>query len=144
MALPTRPLDCVDEGYPTPELLLDSGTSYRIRVINIGYAALLLPPSVRDITQYLQPNTYYIYSSLAGVSLGFEHGTVTPIQVDGGTEVELPAVSLNARSIGIIYPGQRTDFVLRNPLGKAGQSSITVELDPEYVIIFPLCTSVTC
>ncbi|OAL72668.1 laccase [Trichophyton violaceum] len=105
MALPTRPLDCVDEGYPTPELLLDSSTSYRMRVINVG--------------------------SLAGFSLGFEHGTVTPIQVDGGTEVELPSVSPNARSIGIVYPGQRTDFVLRNPLSETGQSSITVELDPE-------------
>ncbi|EFR03577.1 iron transport multicopper oxidase FET3 [Nannizzia gypsea CBS 118893] len=105
MALPTRPLDCVDGGYPTPELLLDSNTSHRIRVVNVG--------------------------SLAGVSLGFEHGTVTPIQVDGGTDVESPSQSSSAHSIGIVYPGQRIDFVLRNTLGKATQSSMTVELDPE-------------
>ena len=44
MALPTRPIDCVDEGYPTPELLLDSSTSYRMRVINVGYVGVLLTP----------------------------------------------------------------------------------------------------
>ena len=69
---------------------------------------------------------------------------MTPIQVDGGTEVELPSVSPNARSMGIVYPGQRTDFVLRNPLGETGQSSITVELDPECVMICPLSTSAIC
>ncbi|KAM5484989.1 putative L-ascorbate oxidase [Microsporum audouinii] len=105
MALPTRPLDCVDSGYPTPELLLDAGLSHRIRVVNVG--------------------------SLAGVSLGFEHGVVNPIQVDGGTEVRQPFQTPNSRSIGVVYPGQRMDFVLSNPVGQGKQSSMTVELDPE-------------
>ncbi|KAF3482634.1 iron transport multicopper oxidase FET3 [Arthroderma uncinatum] len=69
--------------------------------------------------------------SLAGVSLGFEHGVINPIQVDGGTDVEQPSQTPNAHSIGIVYPGQRMDFVVHNVVGESTRSSMTVELDPE-------------
>ncbi|KAK2810641.1 hypothetical protein FQN49_008520, partial [Arthroderma sp. PD_2] len=105
MALPARPLDCVDSGYPSPELLFDSGISHRVRLVNVG--------------------------SLAGVSLGFGQGIVTPIQVDGGTDVLQSSLTPNAHSIGIVYPGQRMDFVLQTVSGESTESSMTVELDPE-------------
>ncbi|PGH12270.1 hypothetical protein AJ80_06784 [Polytolypa hystricis UAMH7299] len=107
MAVPARPLDCVSDGYYPPRLGMDPAQSYRIRVVNTG--------------------------SLSGFSIGFEHGTLDLIQMDGGIDVHRPkgAKASKAKSIGVLYPGQRMDFILRHPRNKRGGSSITVELDPD-------------
>jgi hypothetical protein len=36
MALPARPLDCLEDGYTKPRLLIDPKLPYRIRVVNTG------------------------------------------------------------------------------------------------------------
>ncbi|KAK2747994.1 hypothetical protein FQN57_001585 [Myotisia sp. PD_48] len=104
MAVPMRPVDCLNDQYSPPQLSFDPSMSHRIRVVNTG--------------------------ALAGFTLIFKHGTLIPVQIDGGIEVR-PSTKRKANSIGILYPGQRTDFVIRNVLPKSRRSSVTVELDPE-------------
>ncbi|WEW57588.1 hypothetical protein PRK78_003055 [Emydomyces testavorans] len=77
---------------------------------------------------YHRPAEEVLACSLAGFTLHFEHATIELIQVDGGIDVE-PA-KRKAKSVGILYPGQRMDLVIR-PWRKQKQSSLTVELDPE-------------
>lgn len=75
----------------------------------------------------------YSYSSLAGFTLTFEREQLELIQLDSNG-VELQDA---ANSAGILYPGQRMDFILRSSEVEDKQSSsMTVELDPEYVLPF--------
>ncbi|KAK2753874.1 hypothetical protein FQN55_000238 [Onygenales sp. PD_40] len=106
-AVPARPVDCSKNGYLIPHILIDSTDSYRVRVVNTG--------------------------SLAGISLAFSHGYLDLIQVDGGLDVKQlkPPKRPNSKSIGVLYPGQRVDFILRHPKKAREKSSLTVELDPE-------------
>ncbi|KAK2812232.1 hypothetical protein FQN50_001590 [Emmonsiellopsis sp. PD_5] len=106
-AVPARPVDCSKNGYLTPHLPIDSTDPYRVRVVNTG--------------------------SLAGISLAFSHGYLELIQVDGGLDVKQskPPKRADSKSIGVLYPGQRVDFILRHPKKAWEKSSLTVELDPE-------------
>ncbi|OJD15165.1 hypothetical protein AJ78_04560 [Emergomyces pasteurianus Ep9510] len=106
MAVPARPIDCSGEN-TIPHFIIDPTQSYRVRVVNTG--------------------------SLAGVSLGFSQGYLSLVHVDGGLEVEQlkqPKRS-NSKSIGVLYPGQRVDFVLRHNGNARAESFLTVQLDPE-------------
>ncbi|OAX81172.1 hypothetical protein ACJ72_04491 [Emergomyces africanus] len=106
MAVPARPIDCTDEN-PIPHFTLDLTQSYRVRVVNTG--------------------------SLAGISLGFAQGYLNLIQIDGGLDVQQlkQPKNPNSKSIGVLYPGQRVDFILRHPKIARAESSLTVQLDPE-------------
>jgi hypothetical protein len=73
----------------------------------------------------------YSCRSLAGFTLTFEHEQLELVQLDSN-DVE-PQDTAN--SAGILYPGQRMDFILRSPEGYDRQSSMTVELDPEYCVL---------
>lgn len=47
-----------------------------------------------------------------------------------------PQRQTNVNSAGVLYPGQRMDFILRSPpeVDAKQPSSMTVGLDPEYVL----------
>ncbi|KAG5292516.1 iron transport multicopper oxidase FET3 [Histoplasma ohiense] len=106
MAVPARPIDCSSENL-MPHLIVDPSWSYRVRVVNTG--------------------------SLAGVSLRFSQGYIRLTHVDGGLEAQqlMQSRTPNSKSIGVVYPGQRVDFILRLPQNSRAKSSLTVELDPE-------------
>ncbi|OJD25873.1 hypothetical protein ACJ73_02760 [Blastomyces percursus] len=105
-AVPARPIDCSSET-PLPHFIIDPTQSYRVRVVNTG--------------------------ALAGFSLGFSQGNISLTHVDGGLNTQhlKQSKASNSKSIGILYPGQRVDFILRHPQNARGKSSLTVELDPE-------------
>ncbi|KAJ5774945.1 hypothetical protein N7457_009841 [Penicillium paradoxum] len=104
MAVPARPLDCIDQQVKPSSLELDLQTTYRIRVVNTG--------------------------SLAGFSLIFNRHALDLLQVDA-VDVAPPRET-NVNSVGILFPGQRMDFILR-PLSRKskGQSSMMVQLDQD-------------
>lgn len=103
MAVPARPLDCIDQQINSSFLDLDPKTSYRIRVVNTG--------------------------ALAGLSLVFDREQLDLVHVDS-VEVERPQQE-DVNSAGILSPGQRMDFILRpSPSQQAEEpSSMMVQLD---------------
>ncbi|OXV10863.1 hypothetical protein Egran_01377 [Elaphomyces granulatus] len=113
-AVPARPVDCIDSSNFShrPYLYLDPRIAYRVRVINTG--------------------------SLAGFTLRFARETLQLIHLDGGIPVELQPDQNDVASAGILFPGQRMDFVLRRreihsmQHSKDPSSSLTVELDRSY------------
>ncbi|PGH00992.1 hypothetical protein AJ79_08056 [Helicocarpus griseus UAMH5409] len=107
MAVPARPVDCSEDEHLIPQLTIDPSYSYRVRVVNTG--------------------------SLSGVSLGFSQGHLDLIQIDGGLDARQGEGSgaFKSRSIGVLYPGQRVDFILRHSRNAQATSSLMVELDPE-------------
>lgn len=104
MAVPARPLDCVDQQVNSSLLDLDPETIYRIRVVNTG--------------------------ALAGLSLVFDQEHLDLIQVDSVDVRRSKKEDVN--SAGILYPGQRMDFILHPQAPRAKeQSSLMVQLDQE-------------
>lgn len=72
-----------------------------------------------------------MHRSLAGFTLVFGHEQLELIQLDG-VEVESQQQQ-GVNSVGILFPGQRMDFVLRSPSDMDQRpSSLTVQLDEEY------------
>ncbi|CAL5866884.1 uncharacterized protein PFLUO_LOCUS1095 [Penicillium psychrofluorescens] len=103
MAVPARPLDCVAQSVNSSFLDLDPDTKYRIRVVNTG--------------------------ALAGISLTFDQEHLDLIQVDSIDTAR--SEQKDANSIGILYPGQRMDFILHSSPKDSKQSSIMISLDEE-------------
>ncbi|KAJ6160508.1 hypothetical protein N7470_003904 [Penicillium chermesinum] len=103
MAVPARPLDCVEQQLDTSFLDLDPGRSYRIRVVNTG--------------------------ALAGFSMLFD-AQLEPeiVQVDSVDVVEHSSAT-TGNSIGILHAGQRMDMILRSPDNPRNRSSMMVKLD---------------
>ncbi|KAH8900175.1 hypothetical protein GQ53DRAFT_869529 [Thozetella sp. PMI_491] len=91
-----------------PWLSLDKKKNYRVRLVNVG--------------------------SMAGFSFTIKDAEMDAIQIDGG----LPITSHTANSIGVLYPAERVDFILRWPDSAADtDSEIIIELDDEYLVTFP-------
>ncbi|CAI7677495.1 unnamed protein product [Penicillium pancosmium] len=103
MAVPARPVDCVEDQTKPTFLHLDLSASSRIRVVNTG--------------------------ALGGFTLVFDQESLELLQVDSVDVERLEQEDVN--SAGILYPGQRMDFVLRPPpsAAEAGSSSMMVKLD---------------
>ncbi|KAJ5883361.1 multicopper oxidase-domain-containing protein [Penicillium subrubescens] len=101
MAVPARPVDCIERLANTSFLDLDPDTAYRIRVVNTG--------------------------ALAGFSLVFDQENIDLIQVDS-IDVKR-AEQENVNSAGILFPGQRMDFVIRTASHQESPSSMMVQLD---------------
>ncbi|KAJ5547723.1 hypothetical protein N7513_004957 [Penicillium frequentans] len=103
MAVPAHPLDCIQQYANTSFLNIDRRFSYRIRVVNTG--------------------------SLAGFTLQFSQEILEVIHLDS-SEVRRQKTE-NIQSAGILYPGQRVDFVLRSDrrVAQDSPSSMTVILD---------------
>ncbi|CAI7589723.1 unnamed protein product [Penicillium crustosum] len=104
MAVPARPVDCIDQQVNNSFIDLDPHATYRIRVVNTG--------------------------ALAGLSLVFDNHLLDLLQVDGIDVARSKETNIN--SLGILFPGQRMDFVLR-PLLKTSekQSHMMVQLDQD-------------
>ncbi|KAJ5551834.1 CAZyme family AA1 [Penicillium sp. DV-2018c] len=104
MAVPARPVDCINKLMDNPIFDLDPHTTYRIRVVNTG--------------------------ALAGFSLLFDRHYLDLLQVDS-VDVERPKAT-DINSVGVLFPGQRMDFIVR-PVSQisAEPSSITVKLDQD-------------
>lgn len=73
--------------------------------------------------------SHKVYRTLAGISLAFQNHQVEVITVDGGLEVEV--TSKEAQSLGILYSGQRVDFILRPLDTEMQHSGFTINLDRE-------------
>jgi hypothetical protein len=67
-------------------------------------------------------------STLAGFTLNFNPGFLSPLTVDGGQKLSVTA----ANSIGIIYPGERADILLAEDNLRSNTGRLRLSLDPEY------------
>ncbi|CRL29634.1 Cupredoxin [Penicillium camemberti] len=104
MAVPARPVDCIDQQVNNSFIDLDPHATYRIRVVNTG--------------------------ALAGLSLVFDNHLLDLLQVDSIDVARSKETNIN--SIGILFPGQRMDFVLRPLLQTSEkQSHMRVQLDQD-------------
>ncbi|KGO38739.1 Multicopper oxidase, type 3 [Penicillium expansum] len=104
MAVPARPVDCIDQQVNTSFIDLDPNATYRIRVVNTG--------------------------ALAGLSLIFDNHLLDLLQVDSVDVAR--SNKTNRNSIGTLFPGQRMDFVLQPllPISEK-QSHMRVRLDQD-------------
>ncbi|KAJ5365689.1 hypothetical protein N7517_008575, partial [Penicillium concentricum] len=103
-AVPARPVDCFDQQVNTSFIDLDPHTTYRIRVVNTG--------------------------ALAGLSLVFDNHHLDLLQVDSVDVTTSKEANIN--SIGVLFPGQRMDFVLQPLLRPSKkQSHMRVQLDQD-------------
>ncbi|CAG8909727.1 unnamed protein product [Penicillium egyptiacum] len=104
MAVPARPVDCIDQQVNNSFINLDPHATYRIRVVNTG--------------------------ALAGLSLVFDNHLLDLLQVDS-VDVARPK-ERNINSIGVLFPGQRVDFILRPLLQTSEkQSHMRIQLDQD-------------
>ncbi|RLM00270.1 hypothetical protein CFD26_108544 [Aspergillus turcosus] len=103
MAVPARPVDCVEHYVDLSYLDFDDGLSYRMRVVNTG--------------------------SLTGFTLSFADSVFDLIQLDSNDVEPQPQAS----SAGVLYPGQRMDAILIPTSGHTThkQKSMTIKLDDE-------------
>ncbi|KAI9042193.1 uncharacterized protein KD926_006113 [Aspergillus affinis] len=101
MAVPARPVDCVQQEMDLTYLNVEAGMRYRLRVVNTG--------------------------SLAGFTLSLENHLFRLLQVDNiDIEPQKPS-----SEVGILYPGQRIDILVEPSHNKALQSSLTIHLDED-------------
>ncbi|TWU74258.1 hypothetical protein ED733_004598 [Metarhizium rileyi] len=109
MAVPARPVVCTQHLSEDllPLLQRKPRNAVKLRVVNTG--------------------------TVAGVTLGADGATMQPVTVDGGFQVkEEPG-----RSVGILYPGERVDLVLKwDGVGEQNYQ-FHVELDDESFGGFP-------
>ncbi|KAJ4012510.1 hypothetical protein NW752_008208 [Fusarium irregulare] len=102
MAAPARPLDCSQVARTEVKHLFKSlSGTMRLRVVNTG--------------------------SIAGFSVGLEGATIQPVFVDGGSGVQSKAVE----SVGIIYPGQRVDLIVRWDPDHTNNRQLVIYMDEE-------------
>jgi FtsP/CotA-like multicopper oxidase with cupredoxin domain len=100
-AVPSRPVSCDEDGKSeSPGISFNGSRIYRLRVINAGM--------------------------LAGISIALTDHSMTLIQVDGGSNV----VPQTAGSMGVLFPGQRMDVILRWD-ASSSSSKIQIALDTE-------------
>jgi FtsP/CotA-like multicopper oxidase with cupredoxin domain len=67
--------------------------------------------------------------SLKGITLSLTNANMTVIQLDGGGKIK-PVQ--NIHSIGVLYPGERVDFLVDwNSLERESETSLVVTVDKE-------------
>ncbi|KAJ6442213.1 Multicopper oxidase family protein [Purpureocillium lavendulum] len=109
MAVPARPLNCTQR-LPSdvkPLLARRSGKPARLRLVNTG--------------------------SLAGFSMSVDGATLQPVAVDGAASVKEHA----GQSVGILYPGERADVLLKWDKDDTGPPRMNIYLDQENFGGFP-------
>ncbi|GJN72156.1 hypothetical protein PLICBS_006228 [Purpureocillium lilacinum] len=109
MAVPARPLNCTQKRQTDvkPLLARRSDSPARLRLINTG--------------------------SLAGFSIKIDGATLEPVAVDGAGSVSRDA----GQSVGILYPGERADVLLKWAKGDSGLPRMNIYLDEENFGGFP-------
>lgn len=103
MAVPARPVECnqIGLGDMVPLLLHKPATRTRLRVVNTG--------------------------TIAGLTMMVDGATLQPLGVDGGCDVDAEP----AESVGILYPGERADFLLDWRPEHAKDPWLNIYLDKE-------------
>ncbi|PKY09188.1 hypothetical protein P168DRAFT_301744 [Aspergillus campestris IBT 28561] len=111
MAVPARPVDCVDHHSMSLPYLHPGDDTYRVRIVNTG--------------------------SLTGLTITFDNMDVTLIAVDSIAVDPLDAA--HPSSLGVLYPGQRMDVLLRRSTSAStdgvSASALRIDLDEEYLAI---------
>ncbi|KKK21921.1 hypothetical protein AOCH_000182 [Aspergillus ochraceoroseus] len=102
MAVPARPLDCIDSPINLSRVLPTDAVC-RVRVVNTG--------------------------SLAGFTLTFDNHDVTVLEVDSAP-VQAQQGTRSMHSVGILYPGQRMDLLIRRSTDDKS-STLKIHLDEE-------------
>ena len=123
MAVPARPVECVDitdDKMPSLFGLESINVPTRLRVVNVGYANHTLSG--------MNTTDRHLNSSLAGFTIEMTSAGLTPLTVDGG----YPVRGSKSTSVGILYPGERMDVLLEwDENAKVHSSDLKVFLDPE-------------
>ncbi|KAL7936532.1 multicopper oxidase [Trichoderma chlorosporum] len=102
MAVPARPVQCKTTSLSNfPPIIRKSTGETLLRVVNTG--------------------------TIAGLTLGVDGASLQPTQVDGGCKVD----SKPADSVGILYPGERVDLLLKWKSDQAAEPWLNVYLDHE-------------
>ena len=102
MAVPARAVNCSQVARAELEPLFKSlSGTMRLRVVNTG--------------------------SIAGFSVGLEGAAIQPVFIDGGFDVQSEAVE----SVGIIYPGQRADLVVKWDSDYTNNRQLVIYMDEE-------------
>ncbi|KAL7948812.1 multicopper oxidase [Trichoderma barbatum] len=102
MAVPARPVQCKKTSLSNfPPIIRKSARETLLRVVNTG--------------------------TVAGLTLGVDGASLQPMQVDGGCKVD----SKPADSVGILYPGERVDLLLKWRSDQAAEPWFNVYLDHE-------------
>ncbi|KAL6825782.1 multicopper oxidase [Trichoderma sp. SZMC 28015] len=102
MAVPARPVQCKTTSLSNfPPIIRRSTGETLLRVVNTG--------------------------TIAGLTLGVDGASLQPTQVDGGCKVDSKA----ADSVGILYPGERVDLLLKWKTDQAAEPWFNVYLDHE-------------
>ena len=91
-AVPARPLDCEQRTLDDmPQLRLDRSRTNLIRIVNAG--------------------------AYAPMTVALTGAQIRPVAVDGGSTVD----AKYARSVGLLYPGERVDVLVDPPTDQAAQ-----------------------
>lgn len=118
MAVAARPVNCSQ--MPSDLRLkpvFASGEKTRVRLINVGCVASF---------KKHKRSTYICDSSLAGFSISSSWASMLPIAVESF------AVTGEASSgFGILYPGERVDFILQPRAESENEPIFTIALDAE-------------
>lgn len=103
MAVPARPITCkqLRASDLQPLLAGRSNVPTRLRLVNTG--------------------------TVAGITLMVDGATLQPVAVDGACSVD----SQPGRSVGILYPGERVDVMVRWDAGDVQQPRLNIYLDDE-------------
>ena len=103
LAVPARPITCnqLQASSLKPLLARKSNVSTRLRLVNTG--------------------------TVAGVTLMIDGATLQPVAVDGACAVDTQP----GRSVGILYPGERVDVMVKWDAGDVQQPRLNVYLDDE-------------
>ncbi|TVY90217.1 Laccase [Lachnellula willkommii] len=105
MATHGAPVTCSD--IVKPSLSINKQAHYRVRLVNVG--------------------------SLSGFSFTIPDSEMKIFQVDGGQQVA--ENDHPANSVGVLYPGERVDFILAWSKSAANtDTEIIIELDKEYFV----------
>ncbi|KAM0547826.1 hypothetical protein ACHAPJ_010172 [Fusarium lateritium] len=103
MAVPARPVVCTQVAANELKPLFKPSNSgaLRLRVVNTG--------------------------SISGFSMRIDGAAMQPLRVDGGFDVK----SKTAETVGILYPGERVDLVVKWREGYSGSRRLTIFMDDE-------------
>ncbi|PNY27652.1 Iron transport multicopper oxidase FET3 [Tolypocladium capitatum] len=109
MAVPARPVTCnqLQPSSLRPLLAGKSNVPTRLRLVNTG--------------------------TVAGITLMIDGATLHPVAVDGACSV----AARPGRSVGILYPGERVDVMVRWDAGDVQQPRLNIYLDDENFGGFP-------
>ncbi|KYK62117.1 hypothetical protein DCS_03264 [Drechmeria coniospora] len=128
LAVPARPVNC--SAVARPALALAHSHRVRLRVVNTRFV-----PWPVFFAPFRRADADLDRGSISsGLTLTLTHATMTVMTVDGGHGVA--NTTRPARSVGVLYPGERMDLIVDRETGAhdasaANDAEIVVTLDRE-------------